>query len=114
MPYLVVEPSKYKTVWLFAMFDLPVKTKMQRKRYAQFRSLLLESGFSQMQYSVYARPFVSQEASDACRDRLLGKLPPEGQVRLLVVTDRQFAKMQSFSGKNATPIERPSPQLLLF
>lgn len=114
MPYRAVEASEYKSVWLFVMFDLPVKTKSDRRRYSQFRSALLAEGFSQLQYSVYARPFPSEEASEPCRNMLTRQLPPQGHVRLLLVTDRQFSKMRSFFGKKEAPIEQPMRQVLLF
>ena len=40
-------------MWLFTMFDLPVTTPKAKKRYAQFRKLLIKEGFSMLQYSVY-------------------------------------------------------------
>ena len=47
--------SKYKAMWLLAMFDLPTKTRRSRQRYAKFRKNLLDEGFHMMQYSVYSR-----------------------------------------------------------
>jgi len=108
------EFSEYKSVWLLVMFDLPVKTRADRRRYAQFRSLLLGEGFSQLQFSVYARPFPSEEASEPCRNRLTRELPEQGHVRLLLVTDRQFAKMRTYFGKKHTPNEESMRQVLLF
>ena len=68
-------------MWLFAMFDLPVTTAKARKRYAQFRKLLVEQGFSMLQYSVYARYCASEEMAVAYRGRIRAELPPEGYVR---------------------------------
>jgi CRISPR-associated protein Cas2 len=101
-------------MWLFAMFDLPVTTPKARKRYAQFRKLLVQQGFSMLQYSVYARYCPSEEASAAYRGRIRAALPPEGYVRLLAVTDRQFGKMESYIGKSSEPTEKPPCQLVLF
>lgn len=106
--------SGYKSMWLFAMFDLPVKTKKQRRNYTRFRNLLLDNGFSQMQFSVYARFCVSEDIADTFRSRIEKSLPPDGYVRMLAVTDRQFAKMRSFYGKTETPIETKPSQLSLF
>lgn len=106
--------SEYKAVWLLVMFDLPVKTRIDRKRYARFRGLLLGEGFSQLQFSVYARPFPSEEAGEPCHNRLTRDLPEQGNVRLLLVTDRQFAKMRTFAGKKTAPNEKPMQQILLF
>jgi CRISPR-associated protein Cas2 len=101
-------------MWLFAMFDLPVTTTQARKRYALFRRVLLEQGFSMLQYSVYARYCASEEMSDAYRSRIRSELPPEGYVRVLAVTDRQFGKMESYIGEMSKPLEEPPSQLVLF
>lgn len=101
-------------MWLFAMFDLPVKTADDKRRYVRFRKLLLCAGFSKLQYSVYARYFPSEEASEAHRSALREGMPPHGQVRLMSVTDRQFGKMEIFFGKLPREPEKGPQQLLLF
>lgn len=106
--------SEYSAVWLLAMFDLPVKEKRDRLEYRRFHDLLLSEGFLRLQLSVYARYFQSEEASEARRRRLQLALPPDGQVRLLLVTDRQFAKMEVFHGKRRARPEREPEQLSLF
>lgn len=101
-------------MWLFAMFDLPVKTQKERRRYAQFRKALLKEGFTMMQFSVYARYCGSEEASEVHRRHVEACLPPDGQVRLIAVTDRQFGKMQIFYGQKPRSAEKPPAQLVLF
>lgn len=114
MPRRELTLSGYRGMWLFAMFDLPVTTKKARKRYAQFRKALLEDGFSMLQFSVYARYCPSEEAAAVHRSRVRIEIPPEGYVRLLAVTDRQFGKMESYIGKSSRLAEQPPSQLLLF
>lgn len=106
--------SKYRAMWLFVVFDLPVKKKRQRRDYARFRKRLLAQGFSMLQFSVYARYCPSEEASVSYRRRVQVILPPEGEVRLLSVTDRQFERMQVFQAKTRRSPEKPPDQLLLF
>ncbi len=101
-------------MWLFAMFDLPVDTKAARKRYAQFRKLLLTEGFTMLQYSVYARHLASEESGNILKQRLRQALPADGQVRLLPVTDRQFGKMEVYFGKKRHKTEDPPAQFMLF
>lgn len=107
-------PSGYKAVWLLAMFDLPVKTQEQRKLYQQFQKGLLQEGFLRLQYSVYVRYLPSEDAAKRLRRRIRDRLPPEGQVRLLAVTDAQFGKMEVFQGKKRVDPEDAPEQLLLF
>lgn len=101
-------------MWLFVFFDLPVDDRPARREYVRFRKHLLELGFMQLQYSVYARPFPSEEAMRSYKQRLRLAIPPRGEVRLLGVTDRQFGKMENYIGAVRNPNEKPTSQLLLF
>jgi len=106
--------SGYREMWLFAMFDLPVKTKREKRAYVRFRNLLLDEGFSKMQFSIYARFCGSEEIAETHRERLRRKLPSDGHIRLLAVTDRQFGKMEVFFGKKRGEPESAPQQLELF
>ena len=106
--------SGYKIMWLFVMFDLPVTDAKARLRYTRFRTRLLREGFAMLQFSIYARSFPSEESCQAHRRRIRAALPPEGQVRVLSVTDRQFGKMENFVGRSRRPREKPLDQMLLF
>lgn len=107
-------PGVYSAVWLFALFDLPVVTKKERKDYTKFRKLLISRGFTMLQFSVYAIYFSSEEASLSVQKLIQERIPPSGQVRLLLVTDKQFGKQKVFFGKSEGNIEKPLPQILLF
>ena len=106
--------SGYRFMWVIAMFDLPVDTKPARKAYARFRKGLLRDGFAMMQYSVYIRHCASEENSDVHILRVQRSLPPDGEVRLLAITDKQFERMRVFWGRRRKPTEPPAPQLELF
>lgn len=106
--------SGYRAMWLFAMFDLPVDKPALRREYSQFRSALLRHGFTMLQYSVYAHYSASEEAEEALRRVVHGALPTHGQVRLVSVTDRQFAKMEIYVGKKRERVEDPPMQLTFF
>ena len=109
-----ITPSGYRAMWLFVMFDLPMRSKTDRKTYARFRKHLISEGFSGLQYSVYARYFESEEATRACRRRVAERVPEDGRVRVLHVTETQFASMSVFLGKREQDPEKPPDQLLLF
>ena len=96
------------------MFDLPVTDEVKRKRYTNFRKGLLKLGFSMMQFSVYARYFPSQDATKSYIKRIREIIPPEGEVRILMVTDVQFGKMEVYRGKKRKKPEEPPSQLTLF
>ncbi len=101
-------------MWVMVMFDLPVDTKKARRQYAYFRKRLLQDGFTKMQFSVYIRHCASEENADAHEQRVAAILPPEGEVRILRITDKQFERMGVYYGKMRKPIEQPPRQLELF
>lgn len=107
-------PSGYQAMWLFAMFDLPVDSLEARRRYTQFRKALIREGFCMLQYSVYARYCPSEEVANVYKRRIRPLLPPDGQVRLLCVTERQFGKMEVYFGKKRGQVEDPPAQMMLF
>lgn len=104
----------YRCMWLIVMFDLPVDTKQARREYTLFRKSLLEDGFRMMQYSVYGRCCVSHEVADLHQDRVSADLPPDGEVRILRITDKQLQKMQIFWGKQRKPVPDAPRQLEMF
>lgn len=101
-------------MWLLVFFDLPMDDRVARREYVRFRKQLLELGFMQLQYSVYGRPFPSEEAMKPYRDTIRRALPPDGEVRLLPVTDKQFGRMESYIGKSRANNEEAPRQLMLF
>ena len=106
--------SGYRAMWLLVMFDLPVKTKPQRKHAAGFRKALLKSGFDMIQFSVYSRPCPSEENAKAHLFRVMAQLPSKGQVRLLQFTDKQYGRMQCFQGEIPIQTEKMPSQLELY
>lgn len=101
-------------MWMIAMFDLPVDTKENKRQYVQFRKKLLNEGFYMMQFSVYARYCPSEESSETNKRHIKAALPPEGEVRIAMLTDRQFTKMEVFYGKTVKKGEGKPSQLMLF
>lgn len=100
-------------MWLIVLFDLPTDTKKARKDYTLFRKKLLNDGFGMMQYSVYYRHCASDENATVHFNRVKAFLPPEGEVRLIRITDKQYGKIQVYYGKKRKPTEAAPTQLQL-
>lgn len=103
-------------MWVVAVFDLPTQTKIQRKRYAGFRKLLLHSGFSMLQYSVYVRHVPTIHQAQALVKRLGPQTPPQGKTAFLLITDKQYGMTKNFYGPRQHPEKIPPKyeQLILF
>lgn len=104
--------SKY--MWIFVFFDLPTKTKKERKEYTDFRKFLLKNGFIMMQFSVYARICKGDDSVATHKKRVKTHLPPKGHVRMLSITDLQYSKMETLIGEKKEEEKLGKKQLLLF
>ena len=106
--------TPYRVMWLMVFFDLPTKTKTDRKRYTTFRKGLLKDGFSHMQHSVYLRHCASRENTDVHVKRVRSFLPSKGIISILRITDKQFGMIESFYGKSSIPPPIAPSQLEMF
>lgn len=104
----------YRCMWLLVMFDLPTDTQQARRRYTVFRKALLDDGFTMMQYSVYARHCPSKENAAVHVGRVASQVPPDGEVRVIAITDKQFERMKVFWGKLRKTPEKAPLQMELF
>ncbi|QBZ82393.1 CRISPR-associated endoribonuclease Cas2 [Hydrogenovibrio crunogenus] len=102
------------TMWIIVLFDLPTDSEKARKDYTNFRKHLLENGFTMMQYSVYMRHCASDENAQMHVQRVRAILPPDGEVRIVKITDKQFGKIEVFYGKKRIETEKAPEQLMFF
>ena len=84
---------------ILIFFDLPVKTKAQRREATRFRNFLLTDGYHMLQYSVYARVCNGMDAVEKHRRRVEQNLPDNGAIRLMVITEKQYESMDVLLGK---------------
>jgi CRISPR-associated protein Cas2 len=100
---------------LVVFFDLPTVTKIEKRAYTQFRRFLLNDGYDMIQFSVYGRIVNGKDAEAKHLVRLSGNLPPQGSVRCMTVTEKQYAGIKLLVG---TPLfhekKTPANQILLF
>ena len=80
-------------------FDLPVTTKKALKEYTRFRKYLLKTGYDMLQFSIYCRIVRNYDDAQKHLKRIQGNLPPEGSVRLLIITEKQYAGMHILVGE---------------
>lgn len=83
---------------VMVFFDLPVTTKAARKEYGDFRKFLVKDGFVMLQFSVYSRTVGNHDDAEKHIDRIKRNLPSHGSIRVLSITERQYASMQLLLG----------------
>ncbi len=89
---------------IIVFFDLPVVLKKDRKIYARFRKFLIQSGFDMIQFSVYARTTRNNDDAKKHIAMVDRNKPLKGSVRVLCVTEKQYASMLLLVG-NRTATE---------
>lgn len=97
---------------LIVFFDLPVKTKVERQSYLNFRKFLLKNGYVMIQYSVYSRICSNNDSVEKHYKRLKKYLPRKGSIRALIITEKQYSNMKSLLGEK-TIVEKSFEQLQL-
>ena len=105
-------------MWVFCMFDLPVKTKREVRRANAFRKLLLDRGFVMKQLSIYIKPVGTFNKAQIIVKKVSAMVPDGGLVSFMYITDRQFEKTENFIGKkpvaNEEFLRKQQQQLTLF
>ena len=89
----------YRYMRMLLMFDMPTETADERKAYRKFRKFLINEGFIMHQFSVYSKLLLNNSASNAMLDRLKANNPKKGNITLLTVTEKQFARMIYLNGQ---------------
>lgn len=85
--------NEYRYMRTILFFDLPVETSKQKRAYREFVKSLKVNGFFRMQKSVFCKMSIDIQNVDSTIHRLKSKLPSEGVVMSLTVTEKQFASM---------------------
>ena len=109
-----MQVSGYRLMWILVMFDLPTDTKEARAAYRTFRETLKDLGFSMIQYSIYSRSSASEEAAKVHMNKIKLILPDDGQIRVIILTDKQYGRMEFYCGKIRAPTEKAPEQLEFF
>jgi CRISPR-associated protein Cas2 len=96
------------------MFDLPSKTKSERRIYRGFRKRLLELGFTKIQFSVYIKFADNKAQMEAFKRNVQKALPKRGNVRMINLTDQQYVTMETFDNNKKIANELPTPDFIVF
>lgn len=105
--------QKERFMRMMVFFDLPTTTSSDRKHATQFRNALLRNGYYMMQWSIYSRICKGVADVEKHSKRLKCLIPPAGSVRMMSVTEKQFADMEILVGESPKTEKIGAKQLLL-
>lgn len=84
---------------LIIMFDLPTETSTDKRNYRKFRKYLISNGYVMMQYSVYSKLILNRSVLNYQKKKLYENSPRKGNIDMLVVTEKQYANIETLVGK---------------
>ena len=87
---------------IIVFFDLPTETGEDKRNYRKFRKALIKDGFIMLQESVYCKLMPTPSVENSVKNMLQKNKPPKGLVQSLVVTEKQFSKMNYIVGENVS------------
>lgn len=104
----------YRYMRVLVLFDLPTVTIEDRKSYVKFRKYLIKNGFMMLQESVYCKLALNSTVANAISAGIKTNKPEAGLVQLLVITEKQFSKMEFITGSKTSDILDTDERLVVF
>lgn len=103
----------YRYMRVIVFFDLPTETLENKRSYRTFRKFLLKKGFLMLQESVYCKLTLNQSVSNSIVEAVRKNRPSDGLVQLLVITEKQFAKMECICGEKSSTVIDSDERLIV-
>lgn len=98
---------------LIVFFDLPMVTSEDVREYNRFRKYLIKSGFVMMQESIYTKIVLNNTVSEALKSSIRKNKPKKGLVQILVVTEKQFQKIEYVCGERQSTVIDSDDRLVI-
>lgn len=103
----------YRYMRVIVFFDLPTETEEDKKEYREFRKFLIKKGFLMMQESVYCKLALNTTVAESIVQACKYNKPRAGIVQLLVITEKQFNKMEFVVGSAQNTIIDSDDRLVI-
>ena len=103
----------YRYVRIILFFDLPTESLENKREYRKFRKFLIKKGFLMLQESVYCKLALNQTVAKAVVNSVKSNKPKDGLVQLIVITEKQFSKMEYICGENKSNIIDSDSKLVI-
>ena len=105
--------SGFRFMRMIVFFDLPTETKEERRSYRIFRKALLKNGFIMMQESVYCKLMTTPSVENSVKNVIRKNKPEKGIVQTLVITEKQFSKIEFIVGESKNDIIDSEERLIV-
>ena len=103
----------YRFMRVIVFFDLPVVSPEENREYRDFRRFLIKSGFIMVQESVYSKLALNMTVANGIIANVRKNSPMSGVVQLLVITEKQYGKMEYIVGNGQNEILESDERLVI-
>ncbi|MCE8162799.1 MAG: CRISPR-associated endonuclease Cas2 [Candidatus Moeniiplasma glomeromycotorum] len=93
--------NRWRQMRIIVLYDLPALTKKNRKDFRYFHKYLLRNGYYMLQFSVYVKLCHTFDYAQESAQKLEKNCPKIGNVRYILITEKQFRNMKMIVGKQA-------------
>lgn len=83
---------------IILMYDLNMDSPIKIKEYNKFHKWIIKRGYIMLQYSLYYKTINTVTKYDYEQVALAKSVPTSGNVRCMLITDRQFYDMKILRG----------------
>lgn len=98
---------------VIVFFDLPIETLENKRNYRQFRKFLIKKGFMMLQESVYCKIALNHTVANAIVGAVKSNKPDDGLVQMLVITEKQYSRMEYVVGEKQSSIIDSDERLVI-
>ena len=93
--------EKNRFMRIMVMFDLPTLTKTDLRIYRKYVKYLEKDGYIRVQYSIYSKLCINTDAVRTNIKRLKKHSPKHGDIRMMVITEKQYQKIEDFNSSKS-------------
>lgn len=104
----------YRFMRLLLFYDLPSVEKEDLKEYRVFRKFLLINGFYMLQESVYSKLLLNNTNAELLIEKIKRNLPEKGIIQILLITEKQFQKIETLLGAYHTTMLETDERIIIF
>ncbi len=94
----------YRFMRMVLFFDLPSITKKDHREYSKFIKHIKSLGFCMYQESVYTKLCLNETVVNMTLKNVKDKLPKDGFVSILTLTEKQFSSIECLVGELNTDV----------
>lgn len=98
---------------VLVLFDLPMESSKEVREYTRFRKHLISDGFMMLQKSVYVKLCLNAVAAQSIMANLRKHAPSSGLVQMMIVTEKQFNRIEFVIGEENTELINSTERLIV-